>query len=100
MKGVRRGSIVIAAVRDSASEKLSSEVKELFMRMGSAEISHLGSKEGWAFIGVKGQQNGNEKRGGMSEMGLILGYAKRVKKTRTREEINAGSSIEIYSAGY
>lgn len=67
--------------------------------MGSAEINHLASREGWAFIGVKGQQNGNEKRGGMSELGLILGYAKRVKKTRTREEIAAGSSIEIYSAG-
>jgi hypothetical protein len=33
-------------------------------------------------------------------MGLILGYAKRVKRTRTREEIAAGSSIEIYSAGH
>lgn len=33
-------------------------------------------------------------------MGLILGYAKREKRTRTKEEIEAGSSIEIYSAGH
>jgi len=32
-------------------------------------------------------------------MGVIVGYAKPVKKTRTREEIAAGSSIAIFSAG-
>jgi hypothetical protein len=99
MRGIRRGSIIIAAVKDEASNKLQPEAKELFSKMGSAEINQLGFREGWAFIGVKGQNNGNEKRGKFNEMGLILGYAKRVKKTRTKEEIAAGSSIEIYSAG-
>jgi len=43
---------------------------------------------------------GQEKRGGMNEMGLVLGYAKKTKRVRTKEEIAAGSSIEIFSAGY
>lgn len=43
---------------------------------------------------------GHEKRGGMNEMGLVLGYAKKTKRVRTKEEIAAGSSIEIFSAGY
>lgn len=100
LKGIRRGSIIIAAVKDEASKKLNDDVKALFNRMGSKEVNSLGFREGWAFIGVKGQKNGNEKRGKFNEMGLILGYAKRVKRTRTKEEIAAGSSIEIYSAGH
>lgn len=32
-------------------------------------------------------------------MGLILGYAKRVKRTRTKAEIAAGSTIEVFSSG-
>lgn len=99
LKGVRRGSVIIAAVKDEASKKLSSDVKELFMRWGSHEISALGYREAWGFIGVKGQANGVEKRGAMAEMGVVLGYAKRTKRTRTTEEIAAGSSIEIFSAG-
>lgn len=99
MKFVKRGSVIIAAVKDEASKKLSAEAKALFSKWGSKEINSLGFREGWAFIGVKGQDNGNEKRGKFNEMGLILGYAKRVKRTRTKEEIASGSSIEIYSAG-
>jgi len=100
LKGIRRGSIIIAAVKDEASKKLNDDVKAIFSKWGSKEINSLGYRDGWAFIGVKGQQMGNEKRGKFNEMGLILGYAKRVKRTRTKQEIAAGSSIEIYSAGH
>lgn len=64
LKGLRRGSIVIASVKDEGSRKLSAEVKNIFTKWGSKEISKLGFREGFAFIGVKGQRNGVEKRGG------------------------------------
>lgn len=99
LRGVRRGSVIIAAVKDEGSKKLSSELKALFSKWGSTEINSLGFREGWAFIGVKGQKIGVEKRGGIQEMGIILGYAKRTTRTRTKEEVAAGSSIEIFSAG-
>jgi len=35
MRGVRRGSIVIAAVKDEASKKLTPQLVELFNKMGS-----------------------------------------------------------------
>jgi hypothetical protein len=54
LKGVRRGSLIVVAVRDEASNKLSSEVKELFGKWGSKEIFSLGLREAWTFIGVKG----------------------------------------------
>jgi len=64
MKGVRRGSVIIAAVRGGASEKLEGDVKTLFASFGSHAINELTPTDGWAFIGVKGQQNGVEKKGG------------------------------------
>lgn len=86
LNGVRRGSIIIAAVRDEGSKKFTADARALFAKWGSAEVSKLGFREGWSFIGVKGQANGVEKRGaGMNEMGVVLGYAKRVKRTRTKE---------------
>jgi hypothetical protein len=85
LRGVRRGSIIVAAVKDEGSKKLSAEAKELFTKWGSAQVNSLEFRQGWAFIGVKGQANGVEKRGaGMNEMGVVLGYAKRVKRTRTK----------------
>jgi len=54
LKGVRRGSVIVAAVRDEGSKKLSTEVKAMFGKWGSKEIHSLGHREGWAFIGVKG----------------------------------------------
>jgi len=100
LKGVRRGSVIVAAVKDEGSKKLSTEVKAMFGRWGSKEIHSLGHREGWAFIGVKGQENGVEKRGPfIDDLGVRLGYAKYVKRTRTKEQISAGSSIEIFSAG-
>jgi len=54
LKGVRRGSVIVAAVKDNASKKLSTEAKSMFGRWGSKEIKSLGVREGWAFIGVKG----------------------------------------------
>jgi len=57
LKGLRKGSIIIAAVRDEASKKLSKGVKEFFTKLGSKEINSLGFRDGWGFLGVKGQDN-------------------------------------------
>lgn len=50
LKGVRKGSIIIAAVKDEASKSLSQEVKELFTKWGSKEVNALGFREAWGFI--------------------------------------------------
>jgi hypothetical protein len=57
LKGLRRGSIIIAAVRDEASKNLSKEARAFFAKLGSKEAPQLGYREGWAFLGVKGQDN-------------------------------------------
>jgi hypothetical protein len=54
MNAIRRGSIVIAAVRNSGAEKLSGEAKDVFKKLGSHEVDGLQANEGWAFIGIKG----------------------------------------------
>jgi len=100
VRGLRRGTIVLAAVRGDAKANKSKEVMDTFAELGSKEILSLGEKEGWGFIGVRGQTNAIEKRGGYNEFGVVLGYAKRTRRTRTREESQAGSSIEVFSAGY
>ena len=92
LNGLRRGSIVVVSVKDSA-ENISEEVKEAFHAMGSQEILSLGHREAWGFIAVKGQQGAQERRDKYVEMGIILGYAKRVKVKRTKEEIAADNLI-------
>ena len=105
MKGVRRGSIILVALRDEGTARLSSEVKAYFTRLGSKEIGSIGFRQSWSFIGVKGQAGALEKRGVDKEtktnkLEVDLGYAKRRTVTRTKKEIAAGSSIEVFSAGH
>ena len=99
LRGVRRGSLIIASAKGEITKMIDNNARGYFHKMGSQNILNLAPGEGWAFIGVKGQSNGVEKKEKKVEIGVTLGYARRVKRTRTREEIAAGSSIEIYSAG-
>jgi hypothetical protein len=55
LSGLRKGTIVIASVRNSATEKLSGAAREAFQKLGSHEVVSLQANEGWAFIGIKGQ---------------------------------------------
>jgi hypothetical protein len=57
------GSVILAAVKDEATYKLSKDVKKLFGELGSNSIKNLKDREGWAFIGVKGLKKMVEKRG-------------------------------------
>lgn len=80
------GSVIVAAVMDEASNKLSEEAKAIFTGMGSKEITALGFREGYFFIGMKGSKQHLEKRGTQVSGGLILGYSRVVKhekKTKT-----------------
>lgn len=77
------GTVVIAVVKDSAHKNLSQAAKDIFIGMGATEISSLGSREGWLFMGVTGSKQHVEKRGGEVAAGMILGYA-RVERTTTR----------------
>ena len=57
------GRIIVAACKDDCATNLSYNVKKWFARMGSREISKIGTRCAFAFIGVMGQTNANEKRG-------------------------------------
>ena len=41
---------------------MSQKVKDWFKQMGSSEIGNLKYREGYAFIGINGVANGNEKK--------------------------------------
>jgi len=98
--------IVVAAVKDEASRKLSKEVKELFGSLGSNAIKNLKFREGWAFIGVKGLKKSKEKKGEKVGTAMIIGYGKISRKEvrkqiKTKpEKVKGGSRIEVQSAGF
>jgi hypothetical protein len=48
------GTIIVIAVRDDASEKLSVSAKEAIESLGSKEIRKLGYRDSWCFVGRKG----------------------------------------------
>jgi hypothetical protein len=98
--------IVVAGVKDEASNKLSKEVKGLFRELGSKNLKNLKFREGWAFIGVRGVKKAEEKRGNTAGVGMIIGYGKITRKevrkeVRTKvEKVKGGSRIEVQSAGF
>merc|ERR1712167_36091 len=82
---VPMGSVIIAAVRDEGSRRLSQSAKDAFKQMGAKEIDKLGFREGYIFMGVKGSRQHLEKKGHSVQTGMILGYSrvtKREKHTR------------------
>lgn len=64
-KKIKNGSILVVAVKDEGSRQFSKEARSLFETIGSKEVSQLAYREGWGFIGVKGQKQFVEKRSGM-----------------------------------
>lgn len=82
--GLPLGAVIIVVVKDEASKRLTDAAKDVFTNMGAKEISQLGFREGWLFIGMKGSKQHIEKRGGSVNAGMILGYSRVVKRTRTR----------------
>jgi phosphotransferase system HPr-like phosphotransfer protein len=98
-KKLPKGAVIVIGVKDDASKRLSGEAKEVIKSLGSEEILNLGFKQGFAFIGVKGQIKFLEKRGDIVGTGAILSYAVVERKRQTRTKVDGGSSIEIISAG-
>lgn len=78
------GAVIVAAIKDEGSRKLTQAAKDAFINMGSKEISNLGYRDGWFFMGVKGTKSHLEKRGKDVNGGMILGYSRVTKKTRTK----------------
>ena len=54
--------IIVAACKDECSQKLSFEVKNWFMSMGSSEINKLEYRQSFCFIGTTNSENCLEKR--------------------------------------
>jgi len=98
-KKLPTGAIVVIGVKDDASKKLSGDAKAVIAALGSSEIENLGFRQGFAFIGVKGQKKYLEKRGEAVGTGAILSYATVERKRETRSRVEGGSSIEVVSAG-
>jgi len=96
-----KGSIIMVAVKEEASAKLTNGLRKVFSKMGSKEIYNLGLNECWAFIGIKGQKGFGERRStGQVGVGMILGYSKTVRKvTKKMHVVKGGSRFEIKSAG-
>jgi len=80
---VPAGSVILAAVKDDASNNLSHAAKKVFMNMGSSAIKNLGFKKGWGFLGIKGMRKSGEDTGVTVEFGTVLSYTKVVKKAKT-----------------
>ena len=59
---VPEGYIVAAACKDECHAILSDKVKLWFSDMGSEQILNLGYREAFAFIGVNGRKDFNEKK--------------------------------------
>lgn len=89
------GSVIIAAVKDEASNKLEHNAKDHFINMGSKEVSNLQFREGWLFIGIKGTKSHVEKRGVDVNSGLVLGYS-RVTKREVKKETKTVTQTKSY----
>ena len=63
LKEIPEGAVIIAAVRDEASRKLTPALKAAFAELGSKEIKNLRFREGWIFVAAKGGEVYGEKRG-------------------------------------
>jgi len=79
-KALPEGSIILTAVRDEASRKMSGKVRAFFSKLGSQQVNALGYRQSWAFIGVMGQEAYTEELSETDAIGTgaILGYAKKV----------------------
>lgn len=99
-KRLPTGAVIVIGVRDEASKRLSGEARDVIKALGSQEIANLGFRQGFAFIGVKGQVKFLEKRGDSVGTGAILSYATVEKKKEVRHKVDGGSSIEVVSAGW
>lgn len=83
LASIPTGSVVIAAVKDDASNNLSNAARRVFVGMGSSAVKKLGFKKGWGFLGIKGMRRSGEDTGVTVEMGTVLSFTKIVKKAKT-----------------
>lgn len=61
------GFIIIASCQDECTTAMSERVKQWFEHLGSKEIRNLKYRQSYAFIGIKGKQDCQEKRSGEKE---------------------------------
>lgn len=102
VKALPDGAIILTAVRDEASKRMSKEVKKFFEKLGSEMVGGIGHRYSWAFIGVKGQKAFTEEMSKTDAIGTgaILGYAKQVKHYKKKVTVTGGSKVEVHSAGF
>ena len=60
-KQIPEGHIIIAACKDECTTKLSQAGRRWFSDLGSTQISNLKYRQGFAFIGIIGREEANEK---------------------------------------
>lgn len=102
------GSVIIATVRDEATQHLSQEAKNIFVKMGSKEIKNLGFQESWAFVGIitggsrtVAAEKISKAKAGPVAFALSMGYTKVTKKVVKRaSKVKGGSRFEVSSSGF
>ncbi|KAG7231603.1 hypothetical protein INR49_010998 [Caranx melampygus] len=56
LKSIEKGSIVLMASFDDPSTKLNEEARKLIAELGSSDITTLGFRDNWVFVGGKGAE--------------------------------------------
>lgn len=78
------GSVIVIAV-NGAANGLDHAAKDALRNMGSKEVNNLKGNDGYLFMGVKGTKSHMEKRGENVNGGMILGYSRVTRRTRTKQ---------------
>ena len=91
--GIPPGSIVVAAGQDECAEQLSTYVKQWFADMGSKDVFQLEYRCAFAFIGINGKRQANEKKATKPEDKVTVTQIFRVDdgSVRTHNVIRYGS---------
>ncbi|KFV71459.1 Protein FAM3D, partial [Dryobates pubescens] len=57
LQKIKRGTIVLTASYDDAATKMNDKVRAHFAELGSSQVSQLGFRDNWVFLGAKGLKN-------------------------------------------
>ena len=93
-KRIPRGRIVIAACKDDCATKLAWNSRKWFADMGSEEIWNLEYRQGFAFIGVKGEILGCHEKRAVKETEQVLVTQIFVKGDKASQDIFK-SNLEV-----
>ncbi|KFP80464.1 Protein FAM3D, partial [Acanthisitta chloris] len=57
LQGIEHGTLVLIASYDDPATKMNDKVRAHFVSLGSSQVSSLGFRDNWVFLGAKGLKN-------------------------------------------